>query len=143
MIQFLHSTWAFLVLFMFAFTLTNYLVAYFQNKVFSFNKDFRLASFTLIVFYIQAILGLLAWFTSDYFTGIKQGHMGEYMKHAHDRLLVVEHPLMMLLALLLAHYGFNRMKKAESSKKKYMAIILFYGLAFLFILSRIPWNIWL
>ncbi len=143
MIKFLHGSWAFIVLFMFALTLANYITAYLKNNVFNFNKDFRLASFTLIVFYIQIILGFIAWFTSDYFTGIRQGHMGAYMKHAHDRLLVVEHPAMMLIALILAHYGYNRMKKAESSKKKFMAIFIFYGLAFLLILARIPWNSWL
>ncbi len=143
MIKFLHGSWAILVLLMFVLTLINYLSAYYKNRIFDFNRDFRLASFTLITFVIQALLGLLAWFTSSYFQGIQQGHMGTYMKNAHDRLLVVEHPTMMLIALVLAFYGFNRMKKAERSKKKYMAIIIFYGLSFLLILGRIPWKTWL
>ena len=143
MIKFLHSSWAILVLLMFVLTLINYLSAYYKNRIFDINRDFRLASFTLITFVIQALLGLLTWFTSSYFQGIQRGHMGAYMKNAHDRLLVVEHPTMMLIALVLAFYGFNRMKKAEHSKKKYMAIIIFYGLSFLLILGRIPWKTWL
>ncbi len=142
MIRFIHGSWAYLVLLMFLITLFVYLYHMVKHKIFDFNTDFRLASFTLIVFYFQVVLGLLAWFTSDYFTGIRQGHMGEYMKQTHDRLIVVEHPSIMLIALLIAHYGFNRMKKAESSQKKYVSIILFYGLALIFILSRIPWQVW-
>ncbi len=143
MIKFLHGSWAILVLLMFVLTLINYLSAYYKNRIFDINRDFRLASFTLITFVIQALLGLLTWFTSSYFQGIQRGHMGAYMKNAHDRLLVVEHPTMMLIALVLAFYGFNRMKKAEHSKKKYMTIIIFYGLSFLLILGRIPWKTWL
>jgi len=143
MIKFLHSSWAFIVLLTFLFTLINFLLGYTKNRIFNYAKDFRLATFTLIVFSIQIILGITAWFSSSYFTGIRQGHMGEYMTSAHDRLLVVEHPVMMLIAWLLTFYGYKRMKSAESSKKKFMAVILLYGIAFLLILVRIPWKTWL
>ena len=143
MIKYLHASWAYLVILMFVITLTDYVWAYVKNKVFNYNKNFRLASFTLIVFTIQIILGLITWFTSHYFEGIKHGQMGVYMKHATDRLLVLEHPVMMLIAWQLTFYGFNRMKKAMTSKKKYIAVILFYGLSFLLILGRIPWHTWL
>jgi len=138
----LHSSWAIAVILTFLITLFSFLSGYLKNRIFNYTKDFRLATFTLIVFSIQVILGLFAWFFSTYFTGIRQGHMGEYMKSAHDRLLVVEHPVMMLIAWLVTFYGYNRMKSAESSKKKFMAVILLYGLAFLLILIRIPWKTW-
>jgi hypothetical protein len=142
MIGFLHSSWAFLVVILFIITLIKYIYALINKKIFDFNTDFRLASFTLIVLYFQIVLGFITWFTSDYFQGIKQGHFGEYMKHAHDRLLVIEHPVMMLIVLLITRYGFKRMKNAGSSQKKYISIILTYGISFLLILLRIPWNIW-
>ena len=143
MIKFLHGSWAYLVILMFILTLINYVWAYIKNKVFDYTREFRLASFTLIVFTIQILLGLSTWLTSHYFEGIKHGQMGLYMKNAADRLLVMEHPVMMLIAWLLTFYGFNRMKNAMTSKKKYMAIIMLYGLAFLLILMRIPWQNWL
>lgn len=142
MIGFLHSSWAFLVLILFIITLTKYIFALLNKKIFDYNTDFRLASFTLIVLAIQVVLGLVTWFFSDYFEGIKQGHFGEYMKQAHDRLLVIEHPVMMLIVLLISRYGFNRMKKADTSQKKYISVILTYGISFLLILLRIPWSIW-
>jgi len=143
MIKFLHSSWAYLVILMFLLTLVNYITAYVKNRIFDYNKDFRIAGFTLIVLSIQVLLGFGAWFSSTYFEGIQHGEMGVYMKSAHDRLLVVEHPTMMIIAWLLTFYGYKRMKKAGSSQKKFMAVILFYGLAFLLILARIPWSTWL
>ena len=128
---------------MFVITLIDYIWAYVKNKVFDYNREFRLASFTLIVSTIQILLGLITWFTSHYFEGIKHGQMGVYMKSASDRLLVMEHPVMMIIAWLLVFYGFNHMKKAMTSKKKYITVILFYGLSFLLILGRIPWHSWL
>ena len=142
MIQFLHSNWAILVLIMFAITISKAIFNYLKGKSFKYDTDFRLASFTLIALYIQIILGIINWFSSDYFTGIKNGQMGEFMKQAHSRLIIVEHPLMTLIALLLAHYGFKRVQKNPTSKKKFMSVIIFYGLAFLLILSRIPWSNW-
>jgi hypothetical protein len=143
MIQFIHSYWAYLLILLFVATLAKYLLGFISRKVFDFNTDYRLASFTIIVFDIQIILGLINWFVSPYFSGIRSGHMGEYMKNAHDRLLVLEHPVMMLIALLLIHYGFRRMKNAIGSQKKYMAVLLTYGIAFFLVLLRIPWKIWL
>ena len=143
MIKFLHASWAYLLILMYIITLATYIIAVVKNKVFNYNREFRLASFTLIVFTIQILLGFATWFTSHYFEGITHGQMGTYMKNATDRLLVLEHPVMMLIAWLLTFYGYNRMKKAASSKKIYMAVIITYGIAFLLILLRIPWHQWL
>jgi len=143
MIKFLHSYWAVLVLLMFIITLFVFLKAFINKKVFSYNKDFRIATFALIVFDIQILLGLINYFGSTYFQGLQEGKLGAYMKVAHDRQMVMEHPVMMLLALLLMHYGYRRMKKGMSSPKKYMSILIFYGIAFLMVLIRIPWKTWL
>ncbi len=140
MIQFLHHYWAYLVLFMFALTVFGSLGAFLSGKKFNFNSDFRLALFTLISFVIQVILGFFAYFTSDHFQGILQGHMGEYMKSAPDRLIVVEHPTMMLIALWFTYYGFKRMSRNIENRKKFLDLIIFYGIAFILILIRIPWS---
>ncbi len=143
MIKFLHTYWAVVVLLMFVITLFTFFRAFMTKKVFSYQKDFRIATFMLIVFYIQIVLGLINYFTSTYFAGLQEGKFGAYMKVAHDRQMVMEHPVMMLLALLLMHYGYNRMKKGMSSPKKYMSILIFYGIAFVMVLIRIPWKTWL
>jgi hypothetical protein len=125
------------------FTLIRFLISLLRKKPFSYNRDFRLALFTLIVFYIQVVLGIFNYFGSHYFEGLKNGKFAEYMKVAHDRQAVMEHPVMMLIVLMLMHYGFNRMKKNTNSAKQQMAIIIFYGIGFLLVLIRIPWQTWL
>lgn len=143
MIQFSHSYWAYLVVFMLVFTLATFITGFLSKKRFSYNRDFRLALFTLIVFYIQIALGLINYFDSRYFEGLKNGKFGDYMKVTHDRQAVMEHPVMMLIVLTLLHYGYKRMKKAETSPKQYIAIIIFYGIGFLLTMIRIPWHTWL
>ena len=143
MIKFLHSSWAYLLILMYVVTIATYFLGLIKNKVFNYTREFRLASFTLIVFTIQILLGLATWFTSHYFEGIRNGQMSNFMKNATDRLLVLEHPVMMLIAWILTIYGYKRMKKAMTSKKKYMAVIITYGIALLLVLIRIPWHNWL
>ncbi len=143
MIKFLHGSWAYFLILVFLITLIMYIGALVKNKVFDYTREFRLASFTLIVFTIQILLGLTTWFTSHYFEGIQNGQMSNFMKNATDRLLVLEHPVMMLIAWFLTIYGYKRMKNAMTSKKKYMAVIITYGTALLLVLIRIPWHNWL
>jgi hypothetical protein len=68
---------------------------------------------------------------------------GEAMKNAISRLFVMEHPLMMVLAIVLVSVGYIRIKKATDDSKKHKNMVLFYGIGLVFILSRIPWEMWL
>jgi len=61
------------------------------------------------------------------------------MKSAPDRLIVMEHPVMMIIAFIILYYGYNRLKKVQDSRREWIDIIIFYGLAFLLVLLRIPW----
>jgi len=140
MIKFIHHYWGYFLLLLFVLLLVRSFVGFIKKRNFDYTTDFRLALFTAIVFDIQVVIGLIAYFTSPYFDGIKNGHMGEYMKNASDRLIVVEHPLMMLIALLFVHYGLRRLKKMPNSRQRFLDILIFYGIAFLLILSRIPWD---
>ena len=112
------------------------------NKSFT-NTDLRLALFTLIVSHIQLLLGLGVYFSSPAFKFIKEHGMGAAMKDSHVRLLAVEHPLMMILAIVLITVGFSKAKKESTSQGKFKKIAFLYGAALLLILSRIPWGQWL
>ncbi len=140
MIKFIHHYWGYFVLILFTVLLINSFIGFIKKRDFDYSKDFRLALFTSIVLDIQIIIGLIVYFTSHYFEGIKSGYMGEYMKNAPDRLIVVEHPGMMLIALLFVHYGLRRLKKMPNGRQRFLDILIFYGIAFLLILARIPWS---
>ena len=62
---------------------------------------------------------------------------------ATNRLLAIEHPIMMILAITLITIGWSRHKKQVKSESKFKTFSIFYGLALVFILSRIPWSNWL
>ena len=136
----LHSIWAFIVLIMLVIVVVKSFTSF--NKSFT-NTDLRLALFTLIVSHIQLLLGLGVYFSSPAFKFIKEHGMGAAMKDSHVRLLAVEHPLMMILAIVLITVGFSKAKKESTSQGKFKKIAFLYGAALLLILSRIPWGQWL
>ena len=71
-----------------------------------------------------------------------EGGMGEVMGNDTTRLYLVEHPLMMIIAIALITIGYSKHKKKLTSKPKFKMLAIFYGIAFLVVLSRIPWSAW-
>ncbi|MDH3322797.1 MAG: hypothetical protein OEM04_07390, partial [Flavobacteriaceae bacterium] len=64
------------------------------------------------------------------------------MKDSVVRLFSVEHPLMMILAIVLITVGFSKHKKKTTDSAKFKTLSIFYGLALLLVLSKIPWAYW-
>ncbi len=137
-----HSYWAYLVLLMLVISVANALVGLSKNKPFG-DKDLRVSLFTLILAHIQLLIGLGWYFMSPSYKALKEVGMGETMGNSALRLLSVEHPLMMLIGIVLITLGWIKHKKQTTDKGKYKSIAIFYGLGLLFMLSRIPWTQWL
>jgi hypothetical protein len=55
----------------------------------------------------------------------------------------VEHPLIMILAVVFVTMGYSKHKKKLTSKPKFKMLAIFYTLALILVLSRIPWSAWL
>ena len=72
---------------------------------------------------------------------IKNHGMGGLTSAA--RLLAVEHPFVGILGIVLITIGFSKHKKKLTSNNKFKVISIFYVIALLLFLSRIPWNNWL
>ncbi len=138
---FIHSWWAYLVLLVLVIASINSLIGFFSKKEYGAN-DFRISLFTLIVSHIQLLIGLVLYFVSPYFNAFSEGGMGEVMKDSTLRLYLVEHPLMMILAVVLITVGYSKHKKKLTSQPKFKMLAIFYTLALVFVLSRIPWSAW-
>ncbi|CAH8284348.1 hypothetical protein EV196_101328 [Mariniflexile fucanivorans] len=137
----LHSYWAYLVLLILIIAVINALVKVFGDKEYE-AKDFRISLFTLIVSHIQLLIGLILYFVSPRFElWAEMG--GEVMKNAMARLYLVEHPLVNIIAIALITIGYSKHKKKLTSKAKLKPIAIFYSLALVLFLSRIPWSTWL
>lgn len=136
----IHSYWAYIVLIILIIAVVNAFVGIFKKKEFK-STDLRLGLFTLIVSHIQLLIGLAWYFMSPYFNQLTS-NTTEVMKTKEIRLLALEHPVMMIIAITLITIGWSKHKKKTSSIAKFKTFAIFYGLALLLILSRIPWTNW-
>ena len=140
-IQILHSYWAYLVLLVLVLATFNALIKFFGDKEFQAN-DFRISLFALIVTHIQLLLGLFLYFVSPFgLKNITANGMGGL--DSLSRLLAVEHPFIGIIAVTLITIGYSKHKKKLTSKPKFKMIAIFYTIALLLIVSRIPWSNWM
>ena len=140
--QFIHSKWAYLVLLVLVLATFNALIKFFGDKEFE-AKDFRISLFALITMHIQLLIGIVLFFMKDYFSTIKEiGGMGELMKNSELRKLIIEHPITMIIAVVLVTIGYSKHKKKLTSKPKFKLLAIFYTLALACVLYMIPWNLW-
>ena len=142
MVKMLHSYWAYLVLLVLVIAVVNSIIKKVGKKEYEAN-DFRIALFTLIVSHIQLLLGLILYFVSPRFSLFSESGMGEIMKNSVDRLYLVEHPLVNIIAIVFITIGYSKHKKKLISDAKFKTLSVFYTLALILFLSRIPWNTWL
>jgi len=142
MMKMIHSYWAYLVVLLLIIAVVNTIMGLVQNKKFT-ATSLRISLFTLIVAHIQLLIGLGWYFMSPTYKALKANGMGETMKDGASRLMAVEHPIMMILAIIFITIGWSKHKKKTTDAAKFKTIAIFYGLALLFVLSRIPWSEWL
>ena len=140
MMKTVHSYWAYLVLTVLIITVVNAIVGLIKKKEFS-NTDLRLGLFTLIFFHIQLLIGLGWYFSSPYYKALK-ANGSEVMEDATARLLAMEHPIMMILAIVFITIGWSKHKKKTEDNKKFKPFVIFYGIGLLLMVSKIPRNQW-
>lgn len=142
-IQFIHSYWAYLVLLIILLATINALAGFFSKREYS-AKDFRISLFALIVTHIQLLVGLILYFLSPLgLQNIINNGMGAVMKDSVSRLYAVEHPLVMILTVVFITIGYSKHKKKLLSHGKFKTLAIFYTIALVLVLSRIPWSQWL
>ena len=141
MILNLHSYWAYVTLAVVLATVINSLLNLWSKNNF-YAKDLRIALFALIVSHIQLLIGLAWYFMSPSYKHMKEIGMGAAMKDSLTRLLTIEHPLLMILAIILITIGFSKHKKKQKATTKFKTLAIYYGIALILMLSRIPWEQW-
>ncbi|MGY5845833.1 hypothetical protein ACW6QP_00310 [Salegentibacter sp. HM20] len=140
-VQFIHSYWAYLVLIVLLVASFNAIIGFATGKEYG-ATNFRIALFTLITSHIQLLIGIVLYFTAPYFQAFFEGGMGEVMKNSTLRLYNVEHPLVMIIAVVLITMGYSKHKAKLTSKPKFKTLAIFYTIALILMLSRIPWSAW-
>lgn len=64
---------------------------------------------------------------------------GATMKNSSLRFFLVEHPVMMLLAVIIAQAGFSMSKRVPDDHKKFARATIMYTISAVLILAAIPW----
>jgi heme A synthase len=141
MIKMIHSYWAYVVLIVLILAVFNAVKGFTSKKGFGAN-DLRISLFALIASHIQLIIGFIAYYMSSFYETMRGVGMGEVMKNSELRKLLVEHPLMMIIAVVLITIGFSKHKKKATDIAKFKTISIFYTIALLIVLAMIPWNLW-
>ncbi len=137
----LHSYWAYLVLIILIIAVFNAIIKTVGGKEYS-AKDFRISLFTLILSHVQLLIGVILYFVSPRFS--LWGELGGgVMSNGLARLYLVEHPFVNILAVALITVGYSKHKKLLTSTAKLKKIAIFYTIALVLLLSRIPWGTWL
>ena len=100
-------------------------------------SDKKLGLFAMIFAHLQLTVGIALYFVSPMVV-----NFGDAMKNTTTRLYALEHPLMMIIAIVLLTMARSKTKNLSdvSAHKKNL---LFFVLALIAILSRIPWDQWL
>lgn len=87
---------------------------------------------------LQLLLGLILYIFLSPFSTAAFADFGGAMRNSALRFWAVEHLFGMVIAVVLAHIGRARSRRAPSMKKHRTAAI-FYTLALIVILASIPW----
>lgn len=141
MTKMIHSYWAYLVLLILILAVVNAIIGSTSKKEFK-AKDLRISLFALITAHIQLILGFVAYYTSLYYETMRSVGMGEVMKNSELRKPLIEHPLLIIIAIALITIGFSKHKKKTTDTAKFKTIAIYYTIALILILAVIPWNLW-
>lgn len=118
----LHSWWRWVVLLVAAITVIKMLFGWLGRREWT-RLDDQLGLIFTITIDIEVLLGILVWIMSQAWT---RGMVAAF-----------EHPITMLLALVLAHVGQRRARKTTDGTAKYRTSAIFYTLSFVLILAGV------
>jgi hypothetical protein len=133
-----HSHLAYLILGLIAVSAILSLAAWLAGKNYG-SPHKPLALMAMIGAHLQFLIGLILYFVSPYgFSNFS----GANMKDSYSRLLMLEHPLTNIIAIILITVGHSKAKKVFGTVQGNKLIAIYYLLGIILLLSRIPWSQW-
>ena len=109
------------------------------DKTFLKGHNTRSAIFVGL-FHLQVLIGLIMYFGLSPIIQTAFEDFGGAMKNSDLRFWAVEHSLIMIIAAVIAQIGRIKIKKAATDALKHKAAFIFFLIAIVLVLSRIPWN---
>lgn len=103
-----------------------------------FTRSKSVGTLTVASLHLQLILGLALYFQSHWYQSFKE-QGSELFSNAISRFYVLEHPLLMILAVVVATIGNAKAKKAKTDRASYHTRLVWFSITSLLILIGIPW----
>jgi len=128
-----HSGFRWIVLFLLVAAVVNAFLKWRKQSAMA-PSDRKLNLFALIFTHVQFLVGIVLYFISA-----RVVFSPESMKDAINRFFLVEHPSLMIAAVLLITVGYSRAKGASSEDVAFRRTFWFYLIGLLLILLGIPW----
>ena len=110
-----------------------------SGKIFTKGLNTQSAIFTGL-FHLQIVIGLVMYFVSSPIMKTAFADFGAAMKDSAVRFWAVEHIFVMIIAAVLVQIGRIKIKKASEDRSKFKAMAIFFLIALILVLSRIPWD---
>jgi hypothetical protein len=133
-----HHYISFLALALLALAAINGFMGTRTEKIFD-NQSRKINLFALISTHTMFLLGIILLVISPVALNA-YADMGAAMKDSAIRKAVIEHPFTNIIAVVLATIGNAKSKKTNSHGARYKASMIFFGLALVLILSRLPYD---
>lgn len=141
MIKSIHGLFAYFFLLSSLFFIIVSFIGFIKKSEFK-KTNMTLARMSFISSHIQLVLGFLLWYTQGYLNLMSED-MGAVMREKSIRLMAVEHPSINIIAIAIITIGFISIKKSVLDQTKHIKGIIYFSIALILILSRIPYKTWL
>lgn len=119
------------------FTIGKFAFKKFNNEPFGDMED-KTTLLVMILAHIQLLIGLVLLTVGPMSANFS--NMGAAMKDSDIRMMVVEHPMAMILGVILITIGRIKLKKKTTDDSKLMTTIIYFSIALILFLIRIPWG---
>ena len=139
LIKILYYYWSYITLLVLIYAFLNALIGKIKGSDFEL-KDLRISLFGLIFSYLQLLIGLLLYIVSPWFKQWSKLGIMNVISNSQIRFYLVENPSLNIIVILLITIGWSMLKKHSDPGKKFLRIIIFYGLGLIISLMRVPWD---
>ena len=129
----IHSGFRWLVLVAIAMTLIQAFIKMLGRRKYN-NRDKILATISASSLHLQFVTGLILYFASP-----KVIFSTQSMSNSLSRFFLLEHAILMIIAVVAITIGHRFIKKTENSGKKHLLTVLLYTSVLLLLFFSIPW----
>lgn len=133
-----HSLLRWVVLVLAIYALVRIYMGVFGKREFT-NSDRQALSFYAIGMDVQLLLGLILYFFLSPLTMGAMSNFGAAMSDSTLRFFAVEHILLMVVAVVLAHVATIMARRGVTSSSKFNRAAIWLTLSVLAVLAAIPW----